>query len=137
MDTTMWVRYHFADCSYTWVPIDTLSIVTLLSIFANNAIAVPLCTTFPNHELQYIIDNSEAIVLLASEKFKEKSEEVVKLGLQKNPLLGVTEKVQEGLKQKPKKLKQKQMAEHQIKEQQRRIRNKLQHNIHLNLQRKV
>jgi malonyl-CoA/methylmalonyl-CoA synthetase len=71
--------------------------VTLLSIFGNDAIAVPLCTTHPNNELRYIIDQSEALMLLASDKFKDKAEEIVKEDVKNKPLLGV-EKIMEGSK---------------------------------------
>ncbi|KAF2427503.1 acetyl-CoA synthetase-like protein [Tothia fuscella] len=72
-------------------------IVTLLSIFANHSIAVPLCTTFPNHELRYIIDQSEALMLLSSEKFQEKAAEVIKEGTENKPVVAV-EKIKEGKK---------------------------------------
>jgi len=71
--------------------------VTLLSIFANNSIAVPLCTTFPNHELRYIIDQSQALMLLSSEKFREKALDVTKEDLQNKPIVAV-EKITEGKK---------------------------------------
>jgi malonyl-CoA/methylmalonyl-CoA synthetase len=69
--------------------------VTLLSIFANNSIAVPLCTTFPNHELRYIVDHSEALLLLSSEKFRNKAQDVIKEGVQKKPIVAV-EKITAG-----------------------------------------
>ena len=71
--------------------------MTLLSIFANNSIAVPLCTTFPNHELRYIVDHSEALLLLSSEKFQEKAQDVIKEGIQNKPIVAV-EKITEGSK---------------------------------------
>jgi malonyl-CoA/methylmalonyl-CoA synthetase len=71
--------------------------VTLLSIFANDAVAVPLCTTFPNHELRYVIDQSESLMLLASAKFKDKAEDVIKEGTRKKPIVSV-EKISEGNK---------------------------------------
>jgi acyl-CoA synthetase (AMP-forming)/AMP-acid ligase II len=63
--------------------------VTLLSIFANNSIAVPLCTTFPNHELRYIVNHSEPLLLLSSEKFRDKAEDVIREGMQKKPIVAV------------------------------------------------
>jgi malonyl-CoA/methylmalonyl-CoA synthetase len=73
--------------------------VTLLSIFANHAVGVPLCTTFPNHELRYIIDNAGALMLLSSEKFKEKATDIVERDtegeLTHKPLVDV-EKIKEG-----------------------------------------
>lgn len=74
-----------------------LTVVTLLSIFANHAIAVPLCTTFPDHELRYIIDQSESLMLLSSEKFQNKAQAVVKEDLVTQPLIAV-EKIKEGKK---------------------------------------
>jgi malonyl-CoA/methylmalonyl-CoA synthetase len=80
-----------------WASIDTRITVTLLSIFANSAIAVPLCTTFPNHELRYIIDQSEAMMLLSSQKFKEKAQDVIEEGVTNKPIIAV-EKIMEGNK---------------------------------------
>lgn len=71
--------------------------VTLLSIFASNAVAVPLCTTFPNHELRYIIDHSEALMLLSSQKFQEKAVDVIKEGTTNKPIVAV-EKIMDGSK---------------------------------------
>ena len=71
--------------------------MSLLSILANNAIAVPLCTTFPNHELRYIIDQSEALMLLSSEKFKDKARDVIEEGTVNKPIVAV-EKIMEGSK---------------------------------------
>ncbi|KAF2665146.1 acetyl-CoA synthetase-like protein [Microthyrium microscopicum] len=72
-------------------------IVTFLSIIANNAIAVPLCTTHPNYELRYIIDQCEAFMLLSSEKFQEKAQDVMKEGTVTKPIIAV-EKILEGSK---------------------------------------
>jgi len=72
-------------------------IVTLLSIFANNAVAVPLCTTHPSYELRYIIDQSEAMMLLSSEKFKDKAQDVLSEGTINQPIIAV-EKILEGTK---------------------------------------
>ncbi len=59
--------------------------MTLLSILATQSIAVPLSQGFPAHELRYILNNSEAILLLSSKKFQDKAQEVVEKGLQKTP----------------------------------------------------
>ena len=66
--------------------------VTLLSILGSNSIAVPLSSGFPASELRYILDNSEALMLLSSEKFRSKTDEVVKEGLDKKPIVGHIEK---------------------------------------------
>ncbi|MCJ1285976.1 hypothetical protein MMC26_005318 [Xylographa opegraphella] len=67
-------------------------VVTLLSILGSNSIAVPLSSGFPANELRYILDNSEALMLLSSEKFRSKTDEVVKEGLEKKPIVGQIEK---------------------------------------------
>ena len=43
-------------------------------------------------ELRYILNNSEAMLLLSSEKFKSKAEEIVKEGLEKSTDLNVLAK---------------------------------------------
>ncbi|KAI9793608.1 MAG: hypothetical protein M1835_007160 [Candelina submexicana] len=67
-------------------------VVTLLSILANQSIAVPLSQGFPAHELRYIINNSEALMLLSTEKFHDKSQEVVKGELHKRLMVSTIEK---------------------------------------------
>ncbi|MCJ1322355.1 hypothetical protein MMC15_007703 [Xylographa vitiligo] len=67
-------------------------VVTLLSILGSNSIAVPLSSGFPASELRYILDNSEALMLLSSEKFRSKTDEVIKEGLEKKPIVGHIEK---------------------------------------------
>ncbi|SCV27376.1 related to malonyl CoA synthetase [Fusarium fujikuroi] len=61
-------------------------VVTLLAILACNAIAVPLAPSFPAPELRYIINNSEALVLISSAKYVSKAEEVLADGLNTTPL---------------------------------------------------
>jgi malonyl-CoA/methylmalonyl-CoA synthetase len=61
--------------------------VTLLSILGTHSIAVPLSPAFPAQELKYIIDHSEASLLLASDKFGAKVQEVLSTGLEKEPRL--------------------------------------------------
>ncbi|KAL9016845.1 MAG: hypothetical protein Q9185_005843 [Variospora sp. 1 TL-2023] len=67
-------------------------VVTLLSILGSNSIAVPLCSSFPASELRYILDNSEAMMLLSSVKFQKKAEEVLTEGLHTVPILSMVEK---------------------------------------------
>ena len=69
--------------------------MTLLSIFANDSIAVPLSSGFPASELKYIIENSEALMLLSSEKFQGKAEEVMKTDLQTKPVFGLVDKIRD------------------------------------------
>jgi len=95
MDTTTWVSSHRQVQSPRRRVL--IIVVTLLSIFANHGIAVPLCTTHPNHELRYIVDNSEALVLLSSDKFKEKAQDVIKEEVRNKPIVAV-EKIKEGKK---------------------------------------
>lgn len=72
-----------------------MEIVTLLSILACDSIAVPLSSSFPASELRYILENSEAVTLLSSDKFQEKAEEVLKEGLEhlpRKPVLNIVQK---------------------------------------------
>lgn len=70
--------------------------MTLLSILASNAIAVPLSPAFPAHELQYIVNQSAALMLLASDKYQEKAQEVLKEGLEHEPISAKVEKRLQG-----------------------------------------
>lgn len=72
--------------------------VTLLSVLANHAIAVPLSPTFPAHELRYILDQSGSLVLLSSEKFQTKADEVLKEGMETTPINYKQEKIMLGKK---------------------------------------
>lgn len=70
--------------------------MTLLSILGTKSIAVPLSSGFPASELRYILDHSEALVLLSSAKFQSKAQEVMKEDLKKKPLVGSIEKKHNG-----------------------------------------
>jgi acyl-CoA synthetase (AMP-forming)/AMP-acid ligase II len=61
--------------------------VTLLAILAARSVAVPLSPAFPAPELQYILDHSEASLLLSSAKFAAKAEEVMVTQLASKPTL--------------------------------------------------
>ncbi|PYH64131.1 acyl-CoA synthetase [Aspergillus vadensis CBS 113365] len=78
-----------AENSYDYV-------VTLLSILASDAIALPLSPAFPVGELKYIMDNSQAKVLLATEKYAAKAQELVKAGLDREPVLDIKDKIKVG-----------------------------------------
>ncbi|KAI9836519.1 MAG: hypothetical protein M1837_003291 [Sclerophora amabilis] len=67
-------------------------VVTFLSILGTHSIAVPLSPAFPTSELRYIIENGQISILLSSDKFHDKAEEVVKEGLEKTPTLSKVEK---------------------------------------------
>ncbi|EXJ81272.1 hypothetical protein A1O3_07562 [Capronia epimyces CBS 606.96] len=71
-------------------------VVTLLSILAQDAIALPLAHTHPNSELRYIIENSEAALFLSTEKFQDKAQEVVREGLNHIPQLQILSKIETG-----------------------------------------
>ncbi|KAF2815140.1 acetyl-CoA synthetase-like protein [Mytilinidion resinicola] len=73
-------------------------VVTLLSILGSHAIAVPLSPTFPAHELRYILDQSESLMLLSSKKFQDKADEVLKEGLETQPINYKSEKIMTGKK---------------------------------------
>ena len=68
----------------------------MLSIFAHDAIALPLAPTFPNSELQYILKNSSATLFLATSKFKEQAQEVLKGAELPVPQLSIIEKIESG-----------------------------------------
>ncbi len=70
--------------------------MTLLSILSSDAIAVPLSPSFPANELQYILDNSETLLLLASKKFQLKADEVMSSNFDKKPLSHILEKIEVG-----------------------------------------
>lgn len=73
-----------------------MGIVTLLSILAHDAIALPLSPGFPVGELKYIMDNSGASVLLATERYGDKAREVLGAGLDNQIVLDVREKILHG-----------------------------------------
>lgn len=70
--------------------------MTFLSILSHDAIALPLAPTHPNSELRYILENSEALFFLATEKFREKAQDVVKEGLDHVPKLEILSKIETG-----------------------------------------
>lgn len=70
--------------------------MTLLSILANDAIALPLSPAFPTGELKYIMDNSAAKVLVATEKYADKARNIVQAGLEREPILNVRGKIMTG-----------------------------------------
>lgn len=70
--------------------------VTFLSILAHEGIALPLSHSFPASELQYILENSEPRLLLSTPKFEKKANEALKAGLQRKPVLAITERREEG-----------------------------------------
>jgi len=75
-------------------------VVTFLSILAHDAIALPLSQGFPVHELQYIIENSQAVILLSTHKFKDKAENVLAESTGHKPILEVLDKLEVGAEPK-------------------------------------
>lgn len=59
--------------------------VTLLAAMAARSIAVPLSPAFPAPELQYILNQSEASLLVSSAKFAAKAKEVLATDLTAKP----------------------------------------------------
>jgi malonyl-CoA/methylmalonyl-CoA synthetase len=59
--------------------------VTLLAAIAARSIAVPLSPAFPAAELQYIINQSEASLLVNSAKFAAKARDVLATELASRP----------------------------------------------------
>ncbi|PNY28001.1 Acyl-CoA synthetase family member 3, mitochondrial [Tolypocladium capitatum] len=60
-------------------------VVTLLAAMAARSIAVPLSPAFPAPELQYILNHSEASLLVSSPKFTSRAEEVLAMELTLQP----------------------------------------------------
>ncbi|KAK4193392.1 acyl-CoA synthetase family member 3, mitochondrial [Podospora australis] len=71
-------------------------VVTLLAILAAKSIAVPMSPAFPASELQYILNHSEALMLLSSAKFAPKAQEVLKTELDVEPTFLQLDKFQGG-----------------------------------------
>jgi malonyl-CoA/methylmalonyl-CoA synthetase len=68
--------------------------VTLLSILAAHSIALPLSPAFPTSELQYILDQSQASMLLSSAKFDGKAQDVTRSGMESRPKMVRVDKKQ-------------------------------------------
>ncbi|KAL2755757.1 hypothetical protein ACRALDRAFT_1057272 [Sodiomyces alcalophilus JCM 7366] len=60
-------------------------VVTLLAAFAARSIAVPLSPAFPAAELQYIINQSQASLLVNSAKYADKARDVLATDLEHYP----------------------------------------------------
>ncbi|KAL4766819.1 hypothetical protein BDW60DRAFT_212564 [Aspergillus nidulans var. acristatus] len=78
-----------AENSYDYV-------VILLSILASDAIAVPLSTGFPIHELKYIMNNSQAGMLVATERYADMAGKIVEGELNRQPILDMRGKIRTG-----------------------------------------
>ncbi|KAL1956082.1 hypothetical protein VTO42DRAFT_7677 [Malbranchea cinnamomea] len=78
-----------AENSYEYV-------VTLLSVLASDAIALPLSPSFPVGELNYILDNSQAAILLATEKYASKAQQVLSNATDNAPVLQNIGNITEG-----------------------------------------
>lgn len=71
----------------------------LFSILASDAIALPLSPAFPAVELRYILDNSNAKMLLATERYASKARELVesharcRSGLDSGPIVDIRPKI--------------------------------------------
>ncbi|KAK4508085.1 hypothetical protein PRZ48_001823 [Zasmidium cellare] len=70
-------------------------VVTLLACLASNAIAVPLAPSFPASELRYILNHSQTLALLHSSKFAKVAQEVLKDGLEQQPISVALEKIKD------------------------------------------
>ncbi|KAK4680887.1 LOW QUALITY PROTEIN: hypothetical protein QC764_102690 [Podospora pseudoanserina] len=75
---------------------DSVVQVTLLAILGAKSIAVPMSPAFPASELQYILNHSEALMLLATGKFASKAQEVLKTELDVQPTFLQLDKLQGG-----------------------------------------
>jgi len=83
---------YFGDVFLTCIP----QLVTFLAILANQAIALPLSPAFPNPELEYILNDSQAKLVLSSAKHESKTQEVLKLDIQSAPIYSQIHKLVEG-----------------------------------------
>lgn len=70
--------------------------VILLSILASDAIAVPLSTGFPIHELKYIMNNSQAGMLVATERYADMAGKIMEGELDRQPILDMRGKIRTG-----------------------------------------
>ena len=70
--------------------------VTFLAILAHDAIALPISLSFPANEMRYIVENSQASILLTTKMFQSKAEEVLKEGFETKPTLGIRDKIEVG-----------------------------------------
>jgi malonyl-CoA/methylmalonyl-CoA synthetase len=59
--------------------------VTLLAAMAARAIAVPMSPAFPDPELRYILNQSEAALLVSSPRFATKAKQVLAVDLASPP----------------------------------------------------
>ncbi|KAI5286292.1 hypothetical protein KEM54_006907 [Ascosphaera aggregata] len=66
-------------------------VVNYLAILAADAIALPLQPAFPNPELMYILNQSQANILLATSPFEETARSLVDSGSERDPALLVSE----------------------------------------------
>ncbi|KAF2840489.1 acetyl-CoA synthetase-like protein [Patellaria atrata CBS 101060] len=71
-------------------------VVTLLAILGCHSIAVPLAPSFPANELRYIVEQSQALMLLSSSKFQNQAKDIVKENLGYVPILAELGKILEG-----------------------------------------
>ncbi|EEH19600.2 hypothetical protein PABG_07780 [Paracoccidioides brasiliensis Pb03] len=71
-------------------------VVTLLSILACDGIALPLSPSFPAGELRYILDNSQTSLLLVTDKYRKKAQELLEADLETIPFLKVLDKIEHG-----------------------------------------
>ncbi len=69
--------------------------VTFLAILAHEAVALPLSHSFPPSELRYLLDNSQAKLLLSTSNLATKAKEVLKEGLENEPVLSVIDWVKQ------------------------------------------
>ena len=67
-----------------------------MAILASDAIALPLSPAFPLTELNYILDNSGAAMLVATEKYTGKAQQVLENATENCPVLETTEKLRVG-----------------------------------------
>ena len=69
-----------------------MKIVQFLAIIASQAVALPLAPAFPKEELQYILKNSEARMILSTRGFEKKIDDLPNLSPPQRPLIAVIDR---------------------------------------------
>jgi acyl-CoA synthetase (AMP-forming)/AMP-acid ligase II len=72
---------------------NNVAVVIFLAILANEAVALPLPTSFPTVELQYLLENSDPKVVLGTPQFESKAQESLRTAREHKPKLCILDKL--------------------------------------------
>lgn len=64
--------------------------MTFLAVLAHEAVALPISHSFPASEIRYLLENSEAKLVLSAPQFAAKADQVLKEGISYQPVLSIT-----------------------------------------------